>query len=86
MDEVDTRRRIPGAAETLLAAHRFEATAMRQIAGADALHIAAGDALDDGDTGALYARLMSFMLGGRCVPLPAIPAKLTKRPRMRKAA
>ena len=42
--------------------------------------------LDDGDTEALYARLMSFMLGGLRVPLPAIAAKLTKRPRIRKAA
>ena len=42
--------------------------------------------LDDGDTEALYARLMSFMLGGLRAPLPAIPAKLAKRPRIRKAA
>jgi len=41
---------------------------------------------DYGDTKALYARLMSFMLGGLRAPLPAIPAKVTKRPCMRKAA
>lgn len=56
------------------------------ISGVDALHIVAEGALDDGDAEALYARLMSFMLGGLRAPLPAIPAKLTKRPRIRKAA
>ena len=56
------------------------------ISGADALHNIAPGALDEGDTEALYARLMSFMLGGLRAPLPALPAKSTKSPRARKAA
>jgi AcrR family transcriptional regulator len=56
------------------------------ISGADALHVIAPDALDDGDTEALYARLMSFMLGGLRAPLPTLPAKSTKSPRIRTAA
>jgi AcrR family transcriptional regulator len=56
------------------------------ISGADALHIVADGALDDGEPEALYARLMSFILGGLRAPLPAFPAKSTKPPRARKAA
>ena len=56
------------------------------ISGADALDVIAPDALDAGDTEALYARLMSFMLGGLRAPLPALPAKSAKAPRVRKAA
>ena len=56
------------------------------ISGADALHIVAEDALDEGDSDALYARLMSFMLGGLRAPLPTLPAKSTRSPRVRKAA
>ena len=42
--------------------------------------------LDAGDAGALNARLMSFMLGGLRAPLPTLPAKSSKRPRIRNAA
>ncbi|MCX7141304.1 MAG: TetR family transcriptional regulator [Proteobacteria bacterium] len=56
------------------------------ISGADTLHILSEDALDDGDTEALYARLMSFMLGGLRAPLPIIPGRTTKPARIRKAA
>jgi len=56
------------------------------ISGTDALHNIVPEALDDGDTEDLYARLMSFMLGGLRAPLPALPAKSTKSPRARKAA
>jgi AcrR family transcriptional regulator len=56
------------------------------ISGTDALHVIAPDALDDGDTEALYARLMSFMLGGLRAPLPTLPARSAKPPRSRKAA
>ena len=56
------------------------------ISGADALHIVAPDAIDDHDPEALYARLMSFMLGGLRAPLPTLRAKPAKPPRARKAA
>jgi len=56
------------------------------ISGTDALHVVAEGALDDGDGEALNARLMSFMLGGLRAPLPALPAKSAKSPRIRKAA
>lgn len=56
------------------------------IVGTDALHIVAEDALDDGDAEALYARLMSFMIGGLRAPLPTLPARSAKRPRIKKAA
>ena len=55
------------------------------ISGADTLHIVAEGDLDDGDTDALYARLMSFMLGGLRAPLPVIPVKRAKPARVRKA-
>ena len=56
------------------------------ISGTEALHIVAEDELDDGDAEALYARLMSFMIGGLRAPLPALRAGSAKRPRIRKAA
>jgi|SRR5665647_811310 len=56
------------------------------ISGTDALHIVAEDALDEGDAEALYARLMSFMIGGLRAPLPALPARAAKRARIRNAA
>ena len=56
------------------------------ISGTDALHIVAEDALDDSDAEALYARLMSFMIGGLRAPLPEIRSRSTKRPRIKKAA
>lgn len=56
------------------------------ISGADALHIVEGANLDEGDCEALYARLMSFMIGGLRAPLPKLRARSTKRPRLRKAA
>ena len=56
------------------------------ISGADALHIVAEGELDDGDTEALYARLMSFMLGGLRAPLPTLHRKSAKPVRVRTAA
>jgi len=56
------------------------------ISGTDALHIVAEDALDDSDAEALYARLMSFMIGGLRAPLPALPDRSAKRARIKNAA
>ena len=56
------------------------------ISGADALHVVHGAEIDEGDSEALYARLMSFMIGGLRAPLPQLPARSTRRPRLRKAA
>jgi len=56
------------------------------ISGTDALHIITADALDDGDAEALYARLMSFMIGGLRAPLPTIRAKSARRQRIKKVA
>ncbi|MFH1605650.1 MAG: TetR family transcriptional regulator [Pseudomonadota bacterium] len=56
------------------------------ISGADALHVVHGANLDEGDSEALYARLMSFMIGGLRAPLPKLSARSTKRPRLSKAA
>ncbi|TSA12555.1 MAG: TetR family transcriptional regulator [Betaproteobacteria bacterium] len=76
---------VPG--EEILWRFHFMMGAMSYaLAGTDALHFAAEDALDDSDAEALYARLMSFMIGGLRAPLPTIPAKLAKRPRVKKAA
>ena len=76
---------VPG--EEILWRFHFMLGAMSYaISGTDALHIVAEDALDDDDAEALYARLMSFMLGGLRAPLPALPAKSAKSPRIRKAA
>jgi AcrR family transcriptional regulator len=79
---------LPGVpAEEILWRFHFMLGAMSYaISGVDALHIVAEDALDDGDTEALYARLMSFMLGGLRAPLPTLRAKSIKSPRIRKAA
>lgn len=55
------------------------------ISGADALNVLGEGKLDDTDPEALYARLMSFLIGGLRAPLPEIPAKQHKRPQ-RKAA
>jgi AcrR family transcriptional regulator len=79
---------LPGVpAEEILWRFHFMLGAMSYaISGADALHIVAPGALDDGDPEALYARLMSFMLGGLRAPLPTLRAKSTKSPRIRKAA
>ena len=76
---------VPG--EEILWRFHFMLGAMSYaLSGTDALHIVAGDALDDGDAEALYARLMSFMIGGLRAPLPVLPARSAKRPRVRKAA
>ena len=76
---------VPG--EEILWRFHFMLGAMSfAISGTDALHIVAEDALDDGDAEALYARLMSFMLGGLRAPLPTLPARSAKRPRIKKAA
>ena len=76
---------VPG--EEILWRFHFMLGAMSYaISGVDALHIVAQAALDDGDAEALYARLMSFMLGGLRAPLPRLPAKSAKSPRIRKAA
>ncbi len=62
------------------------------ISGADALHIVDDGTLADTDAEALYARLMSFLIGGLRAPLPEISAHLThpthsaKKPRYKKAA
>ena len=56
------------------------------ISGTDALHVVAEDALDEGDGEALYARLMSFMLGGLRAPLPERGSSSAKRARLSKAA
>jgi len=79
---------LPGVpAEEILWRFHFMLGAMSfAISGTDALHIVAEDALDDGDAEALYARLMSFMLGGLRAPLPTLPARSAKRPRIKKAA
>ncbi len=79
---------LPGVpAEEILWRFHFMLGAMAYaISGADALHIVAEGDLDDGDTEALRARLMSFMLGGLRAPLPALPGKTHKPPRIRAAA
>jgi AcrR family transcriptional regulator len=56
------------------------------LSGADALHVVAEGVLDGGDTEALYARLMSFMICGLRAPLPQIPARSAGRMRMKNAA
>ena len=79
---------LPGVAgEEILWRFHFMLGAMSYaISGTDALHIVGEGKLDDGDPGALYARLMSFMIGGLRAPLPKLPARTTKRPRLRKVA
>jgi AcrR family transcriptional regulator len=74
-------------AEEILWRFHFMLGAMSYaISGTDALHIVAEGALDEGDTEALYARLMSFMLGGLRAPLPTLPRKSAKPARVRRAA
>jgi AcrR family transcriptional regulator len=76
---------VPG--EEILWRFHFMLGAMSYaLSGADTLHILSEGALDDGDSDALYARLMSFMLGGLRAPLPAIPGKSARPARIRKAA
>ena len=76
---------VPG--EEILWRFHFMLGAMSYaISGADALHIVAPGALDDCDSEALYARLMSFMLGGLRAPLPTLAARSTKSPRVRRTA
>jgi len=76
---------VPG--EEILWRFHFMLGAMSYaISGTDALHIVAEDALDDDDAEALYARLMSFMLGGLRAPLPALRAGSAKPSRVKKAA
>ena len=76
---------VPG--EEILWRFHFMLGAMSYaISGTDALHVVAEDALDDDDAEALYARLMSFMLGGLRAPLPALPARSAKRPRAKATA
>ncbi|MBE0624258.1 MAG: TetR family transcriptional regulator [Burkholderiales bacterium] len=81
-------RALPGVpGEEILWRFHFMLGAMSYaIAGTDALHIVAEDALDDSDAQALYARLMSFMLGGLRAPLPVLQAGSAKRPRAKAAA
>jgi AcrR family transcriptional regulator len=59
------------------------------VSGADAINVVGGDGKlqfdNAGDPDALYARLMSFLIGGLRAPLPEIPAKQSKKPQ-RKAA
>ncbi|MGE5468212.1 MAG: TetR/AcrR family transcriptional regulator [Ignavibacteria bacterium] len=58
------------------------------VSGADAISVVGEDKLDldsERETEALYARLMSFLIGGLRAPLPEIPAKQSKKPH-RKAA
>ncbi|MBE0620632.1 MAG: TetR family transcriptional regulator [Burkholderiales bacterium] len=76
---------VPG--EEILWRFHFMLGAMSYaISGTDALHMVAEDALDDSDPEALYARLMSFMIGGLRAPLPKLQAGPAKRPRIKKAA
>lgn len=60
------------------------------ISGADALRIVADAPMDDGDSDQLYARLMSFLIGGLRAPLPGAlsrtPRSANAKPRIRKAA
>lgn len=81
-------RALPGVpGEEILWRFHFMLGAMSYaISGTDALHIVAEDALDDSDARALYARLMSFMLGGLRAPLPELRSAAPKRPRNKKAA
>lgn len=54
------------------------------ISGADALRILGP--IEDPDPEALYARLMSFLIGGLRAPLPEIHAKPARKPRSKRAA
>ncbi len=54
------------------------------ISGADALRILGP--VDDSDPEALYARLMSFLIGGLRAPLPEINSRPVRKPRAKRAA
>ena len=54
------------------------------ISGAEALRMLGP--IDDADPEALYARLMSFLIGGLRAPLPEIQPKSLRKPRARRAA
>ena len=72
--------------EFLWRLHFMQGALAYAVSGADALHVLGEGMLDTdsvGDTDALYARLMSFLIGGLRAPLPEVPAK--KKPQ-RKAA
>jgi len=60
------------------------------ISGADALHIVAEAPIEESDSDDLYARLMSFLIGGLRAPLPEVLTKSSRsanrKPRTRKAA
>ncbi len=79
---------LPGVpAEEILWRFHFMLGAMSYaISGADALHVVDGAQHDEGDPEVLYARLMSFMIGGLRAPLPKLPARSAKRPRLAQAA
>lgn len=58
------------------------------ISGADALNIVAQGSIADSDSAALYARLMSFLLGGLRAPIPNLHSStdiVARRPRTRKS-
>jgi AcrR family transcriptional regulator len=55
------------------------------LSGADALHILSDSPLNDAPD-ALSARLMSFLVGGLRAPLPKLPIKQVKKPRLKRAA
>lgn len=54
------------------------------VSGADALRILGP--IDDPDPEALYARLMSFLIGGLRAPLPEIHSKPARKPRIPRSA
>jgi AcrR family transcriptional regulator len=60
------------------------------ISGADSLNIVAEAPIDESDSDELYARLMSFLIGGLRAPLPEMLTKSSRnptgKPRSRKAA
>ncbi|MDP1610746.1 MAG: TetR/AcrR family transcriptional regulator [Sulfuritalea sp.] len=53
------------------------------VSGADALRLLGP--IDESDPDALYARLMSFLIGGLRAPLPAIPARPAAKPGTKRA-
>lgn len=72
--------------EFLWRLHFMQGAMAYAVSGADALNVLGEGSLDmdkAGDNDALYARLMSFLIGGLRAPLPEIPAR--KKPQ-RKAA
>ena len=76
---------VPG--EEILWRFHFMLGAMAYaISGTDALHGVAESTLDDSDAEALYARLMSFMIGGLRAPLPKLQPGTAKRSRAKTAS